>query len=118
MNKTVDGKQLTITWNVDNLKTSHIDRKLVLRTILWLELVYGDMHGTRGTRHEYPGMWMKYPKKGGVSISTEGYLREVLEYFVKKITRRAKTMAPNHLRFQRRPTDPPTSEIRCLPSTR
>ena len=52
LNKTLDGKQLTITCHMENLKTSHIDRKFVLSTILWLESVYGEMHGTHGTRHE------------------------------------------------------------------
>ena len=52
LNKTLDGKQLTITCHMENLKTSHIDRKFVLSTILWLESVYGKMRGTHGTRHE------------------------------------------------------------------
>ena len=59
-NKTVGGKQLTIMWHVDNLKISHIDRKVVSDTILWLESIYDEMHGTRGKRHEYLGMWMDY----------------------------------------------------------
>ena len=44
--KTVEGKQLTITWHVDDLKISHDDRKSVSSTILWLEPVYGKMNGT------------------------------------------------------------------------
>ena len=45
-NKTVVGKQLTITWHVENLKISHADRKFISYTIVWLESIYGDMHGT------------------------------------------------------------------------
>ena len=52
-NNTVEGKHLTITWHVEDLKISHIDRKVVSDTIVWMESIYGDMHGTRGRRHEY-----------------------------------------------------------------
>ena len=48
MNKRVDGKQLNFTWHVDDLKISHVDKKFVSSTILWLESVYGKIHGTRG----------------------------------------------------------------------
>ena len=51
-NKTPGGKKLTITWHVDDLKISHVDRKVVSYTIVWLESIYGDMHGTSGQRHE------------------------------------------------------------------
>ena len=60
VNKTVDRKQLTITCHMENLKISHVDKKVVLGTILWLESVYGDMHVTTGKRHKYLGIWMDY----------------------------------------------------------
>ena len=80
-NRTVGGKQLTITWDVDGLKILHVNRKVVLDTIVWMESIYSEMNGTRGKRHEYLGMWMDYSKRGEVKISTEGYLREVLYEF-------------------------------------
>ena len=52
-NKTAGVKQLTITWNVDNLKISHVDRKVVSDTILWLESIYGKMHRTCDKRGKY-----------------------------------------------------------------
>ena len=96
-NKKVYGNQLTTPWHVGDLKISQVDRKLVSSTILWLESVYGKMHGTRRKRHEYLGMWMEYSKKGEVNISMEGYLREVLEYFTEKITGRDETPVTTHL---------------------
>ena len=80
-NKIVGGKQLTITWQVYDLNILNVERKVVSDTIVWLESIYGEMHGTRGKRHEYLGMWMDYSKRGEVKISTEGYLREVLYEF-------------------------------------
>ena len=36
-NKIVGRKKLTITWTVDNLKIFHVNKKVVLDTIVWLE---------------------------------------------------------------------------------
>ena len=80
-NKTVGGKQLRFTWHVDNLNIFHVDRKVVLDTIVWLESIYEEMHGTRGKRQKYLGMWMDYSKRGEVKISIGGYLREFLDNF-------------------------------------
>ena len=44
----MEGKQLTITWHVDNLKILHLNRKVVSDTIEWMESIYGEMHGTHG----------------------------------------------------------------------
>ena len=66
------GKQLTITWHMDDLKISHVNKKVVLDTIVWLESIYGKMHRTRGKHHKYLGMWIDYLKRGEVKISMEG----------------------------------------------
>ena len=52
----VGGKQLTVCCHVDNLKISCIDRHEVSKMILCLESEYGEMHGSRGKRHDYLGM--------------------------------------------------------------
>jgi hypothetical protein len=36
-NKTINSKQFTITWHVDDLKFSHVDVKVVDETISWLK---------------------------------------------------------------------------------
>ena len=47
-NNTAEGGNLRINWHVDDPKISHIDRKVISDTIVWLESIYGEMHGTRG----------------------------------------------------------------------
>ena len=64
-----------------NLNISHIDRKFVSDTIVWIESIYSEMHGTRRKRHKYLGMWMDYSNRGEIKISIEGYLREILYDF-------------------------------------
>ena len=52
-NKTVGGKHLTIIWHVDDLKISHVDTKVISETIVRMDSICGDMHGTCGKRHKY-----------------------------------------------------------------
>lgn len=42
-NKIVDGKQMTITWHVDDLKVSHINKQAVDQIIDGFKSVYGDV---------------------------------------------------------------------------
>ena len=71
-NKMVGRKQLTVWWNVDYLKISRVDANEVSKMIQWLESEYGEMHGSRGKRHNYLGMWLDYSIPGEVRISMEG----------------------------------------------
>ena len=57
-NKMVCGKQLTVFWHVDNLKILYVDANKVTRMIQWLDSEYGKMHGSRGKKHNYLGMWL------------------------------------------------------------
>ena len=36
-NRTVNGKQYTVTWHVDNLKSSHLDSKVNAQFLEWLK---------------------------------------------------------------------------------
>ena len=58
-NKMIGGKQLTVCWHVDNLKISCVDANEVKKMIQWLESEYGEMHGSRGKRHDYLGMLLE-----------------------------------------------------------
>ena len=96
-NKMVNGKQLTITWHVDDLKISHVNRNVVSNTITWLESIYGEMHGSRGQRHEYLGMCLDFSVKGEVRVSMEKYLRGIIDDFPEEIRGIARTPASEHL---------------------
>ena len=45
-----------------------------------------EMHGSRGKRYDYLGMWLDYSILGEVRISMEEYLRGVLEDSPEEIT--------------------------------
>ena len=53
--------------------------------IQWLESEYGEMHGSRGKRHGYLGIWLDYSIPGEVRISMEEYMRGVINDFPEEI---------------------------------
>ena len=57
-NNMVGGKQLTVCWNMDDLKISRVDANEVKKMIQWLELKYEEIHGSRGKRKNYLGIWL------------------------------------------------------------
>ena len=62
-NKTINGKQHTISWHVDDLKGSHEDGKVNDEFEEWLQKEFGQIKavtGTRGKRHVYLGMTLDY----------------------------------------------------------
>ena len=85
-NKMICGKQLTVCWQVGDLKISCVDANEVTKMIQWLESEYGEMHKSRGKIHDYLGMWLDYSIPREVRISMEEYLRGVLEDFPEEIT--------------------------------
>jgi hypothetical protein len=86
-NKTVNGKQFTITWHVDDLKLSHVDVKVVDKMISWLKSIYGkDMRVSRGKKHDYLGMDLDYSVPGEVRVTMVDYLKRVITEFLEVIT--------------------------------
>ena len=65
--------------------------------IQWLESEYGEMHGSRGKRHDYLGMWLYYSIPREVRISMEEYMRGVLEDLPEEIIETPETPAASNL---------------------
>ena len=55
----IGGKQLTVCWHMEDLKISCVDANELTKMIQWLESEYEEMHGLRGKRHDYLGMWLE-----------------------------------------------------------
>jgi hypothetical protein len=78
-NKVFKNKQFTITWHLDDLKLSHVDKNEVTKMIEWLESIYGqDMLIYRGKNHDYLGMDFDFTNPGEVEITISDYLKGVL----------------------------------------
>ena len=85
-NKKVNGKWLTITWHVDDLKASHQDTKVIDWFIEWVDNKYGDDKMGRvtahcGKKHDYLAMILDYSEKGKVKIDMTEYVwKMITEY--------------------------------------
>ena len=73
-NKTINGNQLSLVCNVDNIKYIHVEAEVVTRMEKWLRKTYkrlfkdgsGKMKLCRGKVHDYLGMNLDYSIKGDV----------------------------------------------------
>ena len=71
-NKMVNIEQLMIFWDMDDLKSSHIDPKVNDELLAWIKDMFrqlGEVKMTQGPFHNYLGMPLNYSVPGQVSIS-------------------------------------------------
>ena len=96
-NRDVEGKQQTVTWHVDDLKSSHKNPKVNDEFIKWLNETYGE-HGKvkeqRGKHHEYIGMTLDYTVEGEVTIDMVDYVKAMVDNFPNDLTKIAKVASP------------------------
>ena len=79
-NKFINGKQHTVMWHVDDLKISHVDKKVNDEFIKWVDELYGDyeigrVKAVRGKKHDYIGMILDYGVPGQVSIDMKYFVQ-------------------------------------------
>jgi hypothetical protein len=70
-NKMINGKQCTILWHVDDLKTSHVDPEVNAEIVKLINDEFGKeapITVTRGKTHDYLGMTLDCTEKGKVKI--------------------------------------------------
>ena len=96
-NKMVNGKQMTASWHVDDVKCSHVDPKQVDGFIQWVKDKYGaigEVKTTRGKIHEYLGMTLDYSVKGQVSIGMVDYIEKMVKEFPQQDLRGGSVASP------------------------
>ena len=94
----VNGKQMTITWHVNEFKTWHVDTDEVTKLIDGMKGIYvSHMKEYRGKKHDYLGMDLEF------SVDREGrpkmmdYLKKITYDFPETIQGRLATPAEEHL---------------------
>ena len=85
-NRIIGGKRHTITWHVDNLKSSHEDAKVNDKFHKWLDMKYGDdklgrVRATRGKIHNYLGMTLDYSTSKKLKLSMKDYIEKMIKEF-------------------------------------
>ena len=68
-NKMIDGKQCMIAWWVDDNCLTHLSDKLLNRIIKRIKLKFPKMAVTRGDKHTFLGMKLRFPGNGTVLIN-------------------------------------------------
>ena len=97
-NAMINGKQMTVTWYVDNLKVSHEDPAEITKFANYLVVIYGEkLTVHRGLVHNYLGMDLDYTTKGKVGISMIKYVDKILERFLEELGASAATPAVEYL---------------------
>ena len=83
-NKMVNGEQLTVSWHVDDLKSSHIDPKVNDELLQWIKDTFRQLREvkmTQGPLHDYLGMTLDYSVPGQVSIGMSHYVKKMVKEF-------------------------------------
>ena len=78
------GKQQTVTWHVDGLKSSNVYPKLNGKFTNWCKETYvsdnlGNEKVIRGKIHNYLGMIMNFNQEGFLKIDMKYYTKGMLE---------------------------------------
>jgi hypothetical protein len=96
--KTVGEKQMTVCWNVDDLKVSHQDPEQVTEFGDWLSTKYGVAVAThRGKVHDYLGMIFDFSEKGQVLVTMIEYIKNMIKEFPEEIVGTKTSPAADHL---------------------
>jgi hypothetical protein len=93
-NRTINGKQHTVTWHVDDLKSSHMNPRVNDNFQTWCEKVYGsDALGhvkvVRGKIHDYLAMILDFSIPGAMKLDMIYYIKQMIKdfpYEIKTIT--------------------------------
>ena len=85
-NKTINGKQHTLTWHVDDVKASHEDSKVNDKFLEWCEKLYGSeetghVTAVRGHKHDYLAMNLDYSSRGKLKVDMQYYIENMIEEF-------------------------------------
>jgi len=97
-NKTINGKQCTIIWHVDDLKISHVDSKVVNDIIKKAKFGQESPLVTlQGKTIEYLGMCIDYTEKGKVKIAMYDYIDKILAELPSDMNGVSTTPAAFHL---------------------
>ena len=100
VNKTINGKQCTILWHVDDLKISHVDKSVLEWVISKLTEKYGretPLSVQRGRIHEYLGMTIDFTTTSKVKFTMDDYITRLLDEAPADMSGTVTTPAANYL---------------------
>ena len=90
-NRIFNGKQHTVSWHVDDLKSIRVDQKVNNYFHKCLEKSYGSddigqVEASRGKLHKYLAMTLDYTEEGKLKIDMRKYLDAMIAGFPHKFS--------------------------------
>jgi hypothetical protein len=93
-NRTAKGKQHTVTWHADAVKSSHVNSEVNDDFEAWCEKTYGNdeighVKVVRGKAHDYLAMTLDYNTPGAMKVDMRYYIDGMIEDFpypIKSVT--------------------------------
>ena len=83
-NKTINGKQCTIVWYVNDDKISHEGHEVVTTVIESTKNNLGDLTTTRRNKHRFLGMNITINKQKSIDIEIKDQLQKTIDIFFSK----------------------------------
>jgi hypothetical protein len=85
-NQTVKGEQQTVTWHVDDVKSSHVDSKVNDNFHIWCEKMYGSnkvghVKVIHGKVHDYLAMILNFSIPGAMKLDMRYYIKQMIKDF-------------------------------------
>eukprot|EP00957_Ditylum_brightwellii_P078948 6003248-Ditylum_brightwellii.AAC.1 len=85
-NRSVEGKQHTVTWHADDVKSSHDDPKVNDKFHKWCERKYGSeelghVKVVRRKEHDFLAMMLDYSQPGAPKIDMIEHIQAMLDDF-------------------------------------
>jgi len=99
-NKSIEGKQCTILWHVDDIKVSHCDAQVVTGVVNELQEEYGKevpLTVSHEKKHDYLGMVVDYARYGAVIITMFDFVSNMLKELPLDMYGMSATFVPLHL---------------------
>ena len=89
---------MTVCWNVDDMKISHIEEDAITAFCTWICGIFGDgTKRSRGKVHEYLGIDMDWIQYVIMIASMIKYLQKVIDNFPEVVRNTAATPVSEHL---------------------
>jgi hypothetical protein len=107
-NHVANGKQHTVSWHINDLKSIHIDSKVNDQFLQWLKKTYasgdiGHVKAIRGNCHNYLAMILDFLIPEVLQVDITPYVKSMIEKFPDKLSAKAK-MSWNENLFKVDPT--------------
>ena len=78
-NKTINDKQCTIQWYVDDNKVTHVSEYVITGVINIMKKQYGEFVVSHGKKHAFLRMNTELVKYGEINIGIQSYIKEAIK---------------------------------------